>query len=205
MHMVGHHHIAHKQESILSPNSGELLDEHIPCPRCSEQGQPPVATEGHKMKLTLPVVPLQSRRHSTPKIPTLKHRGWGTLATLHPNEVQQWYPLFAWRRQEKTKTSAWATRPKGLERKPQYLEECPFCGVPIVPVWWQRTLHSIVALVITLAIPAYLGLGKGLTLVFPWALLFCIPAMLLAQILVITIIPPKYVRKGQSVTTLFQR
>src|SRR6266699_6542208 len=154
---------------------------------------------------TLPVVPLQSRRHSTPKIPTLKHRGWGTLATLHPNEVQQWYPLFAWRRQEKTKTSAWATRPKGLERKPQYLEECPFCGVPIVPVWWQRTLHSIVALVITLAIPAYLGLGKGLTLVFPWALLFCIPAMLLAQILVITIIPPKYVRKGQSVTTLFQR
>src|SRR6266566_763014 len=154
---------------------------------------------------TLPVVPLQSRRHSTPKIPTLKHRGWGTLATLHPNEVQQWYPLFAWRRQEKTKTSAWATRPKGLERKPQYLEECPFCGVPIVPVWWQRTLHSIVALVITLAIPAYLGLGKGLTLVFPWALLFCIPAMLLAQILVITIIPPKYVRQRQSVTTLFQR
>src|SRR6266571_4773129 len=48
------------------------------------------------------------------EIPTLKHRGWGTLATLHPNEVQQWYPLFAWRRQEKTKTSAWATRPSSL-------------------------------------------------------------------------------------------
>src|SRR6266567_3167624 len=63
---------------------------------------------------TLPVVPLQSRRHSTPKIPTLKHRGWGTLATLHPNEVQQWYPLFAWRRQEKTKTSAWATLYDGV-------------------------------------------------------------------------------------------
>src|SRR6266446_3444658 len=45
------------------------------------------------------------------KIPTLKHRGWGTLPTLLPNEVQQWYPLFAWRRQEKTKTSARATRP----------------------------------------------------------------------------------------------
>src|SRR6266699_3460499 len=114
MHMVGHHHIAHQQESILSPNSGELLDEHIPCPRCCEQGQPPVTTEGHKMKLTLPVVALQSLRHSTPKIPTLKHRGWGTLATLHPNEVQQWYPLFAWRRQEKTKTSAWATLYDGV-------------------------------------------------------------------------------------------
>src|SRR6266851_1680879 len=44
------------------------------------------------------------------KIPTLKHRGWGTLATQHRNEVQQWYAFFAWRRQEKTKTSASATR-----------------------------------------------------------------------------------------------
>src|SRR5216683_2006856 len=92
-------------------------------------------------------------------------------------------------------------RSKGLERKPQYLEACPFCGVPIVPVWWQRTIHSIVALVLALAIPAYLGLGKGVTLVFS-AVLFCFPAMLLAQILVITTIPPKYVRKGQTVTTL---
>src|SRR6266481_3717720 len=75
MHMVGHHHIAHQQESILSPNSGELLDEHIPCPRCSEQGQPPVATEGHKMKLTLPVVALQSRRYSTPKSPPSNTEG----------------------------------------------------------------------------------------------------------------------------------
>ena len=35
----------------------------------AEQGQPPVTTECHKMKLTLPVVPLQSLRHSTPKSP----------------------------------------------------------------------------------------------------------------------------------------
>src|SRR6266567_5887321 len=75
MHMVGHHHIAHKQESILSPNSAELLDEHIPCPRCCEQGQPPVTTEGHKMKLTLPVVALQSLRHSTPKSPPSNTEG----------------------------------------------------------------------------------------------------------------------------------
>src|SRR5712692_5875982 len=75
MHMVGHDHIAHQQESILSPNSAELLDEHIPCPRCSEEGQPPVTTEGHKMKLTLPVVALQSRRHSTPKSPPSNTEG----------------------------------------------------------------------------------------------------------------------------------
>src|SRR6266446_1242026 len=43
--------------------------------------------------------------------PSLLSRGTLTLPTLHPNEMQQWYPLFACRRQEKTKTSAWATRP----------------------------------------------------------------------------------------------
>jgi hypothetical protein len=80
---------------------------------------------------------------------------------------------------------------KGMELRPQYLDKCPFCGVPIVPVWWWSMLRSIVGLVIMLAIPAYLGLGKGLTLVFPWALLFFIPAMLLAQIVVITIIAPR--------------
>ncbi len=93
---------------------------------------------------------------------------------------------------------------KGMERKPQYLEECPFCSVPIVPVWWWSTLRSIVALVLALAIPAYMGLGKGATLVF-LAVLFCFPALVLAQILLITTIPPKYVRKGQTVTTIFQR
>jgi hypothetical protein len=95
-------------------------------------------------------------------------------------------------------------RAKGMERKPQYLEECPFCGVPIVPVWWWSTLRSIAALVLALAIPAYLGLGKGVTLVF-LAVLFCFPALVLAQILLITAILPKYVRKGQTVTKLFQR
>lgn len=91
-----------------------------------------------------------------------------------------------------------------MERKPQYLEECPFCGVPIVPVWWWSTLRSIVALVLALAIPSYFGLGKGGTLVF-LAVLFCFPSLVLTQILLITTIPLKYVRKGQTVTTLFQR
>jgi hypothetical protein len=91
-----------------------------------------------------------------------------------------------------------------MERKPQYLEECPFCGVRIVPVWWWRTLHSIIGLVLALAIPVYLGLGRGVTLVF-LAVVFCFPALVLAQILLITASLPKYVRKGQTVTTLFQR
>ena len=80
--MVGHHHIAHQQESIRSPNSAELLDEHIPCPRCCEQGQPPVATEGHKMKLTLPVVALQSPRHSA-KFPPSNTEGGAPSPSPH--------------------------------------------------------------------------------------------------------------------------
>jgi hypothetical protein len=94
-------------------------------------------------------------------------------------------------------------RPKGLERKPQYLGECPFCGVPIVPIWWQRLAVAVFALVLTFAIPGYLGL-VGATLFFAGILCF-FPTLLLTQILVITTIPPKYVRKGQTVTTLFQR
>jgi hypothetical protein len=92
---------------------------------------------------------------------------------------------------------------KGMERKPQYLERCPFCGAPIVPVWWQRLAVAVFALVLTFAVPASLGL-VGATLFFAGILCF-FPTLLLAQILLINIIPPKYVRKEQTVTTLFHR
>src|SRR6266852_5276844 len=163
MHMIWHHHIAHKKESVLSPHSAEFLNEHVPCPRCPQQRQPPVATKRQKMKMSLPVVPLQALRHSTPKPPpskteggappqryslmnyrggillshgtvkrkegaapgppvlqSLRHstptpppsknRGWCTPVTLLPDELQQWYPLIACRRQQNRKSSAWATR-----------------------------------------------------------------------------------------------
>jgi hypothetical protein len=90
------------------------------------------------------------------------------------------------------------------ERKPQYLTECPFCRAPILPVWWQLTLVAIGTLILAVGIPAYFGLASGITLVFP-ALLFCVPALLLAQILVFTIMPPKYARRNQVVTSLFHR
>jgi Protein of unknown function (DUF983) len=95
-------------------------------------------------------------------------------------------------------------RKKSADQRPQYLTTCPFCGVPIVLVWWQRILIAILAAILTFAIPAYFGLGKGITLVFP-ALFFCFPAALLAQWVVLTLVPPKYMRKDQAFTTLFQR
>ena len=93
---------------------------------------------------------------------------------------------------------------KAAEQKPQFLTECPFCGVPLSLVWWQRILIAVLAAILTFAIPAYFGLGKGITLVFP-ALLFCFPAAMLAQMVVLTIVPSKYMRKDQAVMTLFQR
>src|SRR6266404_2289987 len=75
MHMIWHHHVTHQKESILSPNSAQFLDEQVSCSRCPEQRQPPVATERRKMKMTLPVVPLQSLWHSTPKSPPSKTEG----------------------------------------------------------------------------------------------------------------------------------
>lgn len=71
-------------------------------------------------------------------------------------------------------------------------------------VWWQRTLIALLGLILVVAIPAYLGLGKGIMLVFS-AAFFCFPSMVLAQSVLLTFLPPKYVRKDQPFTTLFQQ
>src|SRR5712664_1038606 len=75
MHMIRHDHVAHQKESILSPNPAQFLDKQVFCSRYPEQRQPPVATERQKMKMTLPVVALQSLWHSTPKSPLSKTEG----------------------------------------------------------------------------------------------------------------------------------
>src|SRR6266702_8779383 len=67
------------------------------------------------------------------EIPTLTHRGCGTLVTLLPNEMQQWYPLFAWRRQEKTKTSARATRPTRQDHLVAAQSRSTAALVPLIP------------------------------------------------------------------------
>ena len=94
-------------------------------------------------------------------------------------------------------------REKNTARKPQYLEMCPFCRAPMQLAWWQRALIAFLGLILTFAIPAFLGFGKGIMLVFP-AALFCFPAMMLAQSVVLSLVPPRYVRK-QVFTTLFQQ
>ena len=123
MHMIWHHHVTHQKESILSPNSAQFLDEQVSCSRCPEQRQPPVATERQKMKMTLPVVALQSLWHSTPKPPPSKTEGGAPPVTLLPDELQKWYSLIACRRQEKGKKRA--SGPPVLHTAPGASRVCP--------------------------------------------------------------------------------
>lgn len=81
--------------------------------------------------------------------------------------------------------------------------QCPHCNEPIIPIWWQRTIVALIAIVLSVALPASLGL-VGMTLLFA-GFLFVFPALMLAHLLFFMTIPPKYVRKGSPVTTLFQR
>jgi hypothetical protein len=75
---------------------------------------------------------------------------------------------------------------------------CPFCGVQLIHVWWQRVLVSALALVLTFAIPASLGIRGIMSLLFAGVL--CVfPALVIAMILVFKVIPPKYVRKSEAV------
>jgi hypothetical protein len=92
--------------------------------------------------------------------------------------------------------------PSGNEKRAPY-DACPFCGVQLIPIWWQRILVVATALVLSFTVPACLSL-IGTTLLFV-AMLCTFPALLLAHILVFMTIQPKYVRKGQAVTTLFRR
>lgn len=81
---------------------------------------------------------------------------------------------------------------------------CPRCGVSITPIWWQRYLFASFGLVVSVAVPAALGIRGILALVL--AALVCIyPALILAYVLVFKVMPPKYELKPGEVVTLFHR
>ena len=81
MHMVGHHYVPYKKESVFSVDPAQFLDEQVSCPHRPEQRQPPVTAEGQKMKMSMPVIPLQSLRHAKP--PPSKPEG-GAPPRFHP-------------------------------------------------------------------------------------------------------------------------
>ncbi len=81
---------------------------------------------------------------------------------------------------------------------------CPFCGVPLTHVWWQRILVTALALILAYGVPASLGI-RGIMMLLFWGLLLYFPALVLAMTLIFKTIRPKYVRKSGGITTLFQR
>jgi hypothetical protein len=90
----------------------------------------------------------------------------------------------------------------GIKLGPPYLK-CPFCGAPIMPIWWQRIPWITLGFFLAFAVPASFGLG--LWDAFLAGLLLLFPATVFAYIVVFTTMPPKYVRRYDTVTTLFSR
>jgi|SRR5690348_9897076 len=91
----------------------------------------------------------------------------------------------------------------GSDSNYKVYNQCPHCNEGLVPVWWQRGLVALIAVLFAFALPAYFRLA-GATLLFAGCF-FMLPALMLAHVFFFMAVPPKYVRKGASVTTLFQR
>src|SRR5580693_6352795 len=66
MHMLRHHHITEEMKPHLVAHFPQLFHKSVPRPHRLQQRQPPIATEGNKMQMTLAVVAPQSRRHGEP-------------------------------------------------------------------------------------------------------------------------------------------
>jgi hypothetical protein len=89
---------------------------------------------------------------------------------------------------------------RGYSNRPPY-DTCPFCGALIETALWQRVVWGIASLVLAFSFPAWLGLSGWD--VFFLGLLCVFPASVLAYILVFRTMPPRYVRREESFTSLF--
>ncbi len=89
---------------------------------------------------------------------------------------------------------------ESVKTRPPY-DKCPFCSTPIQPIWWQRTTVVLLALLLAFTVPSWLGVA-GWDVYFA-GLFLCWPALLCAHILFFATVPPKYVRREQTFTTLF--
>jgi hypothetical protein len=109
-----------------------------------------------------------------------------------------------------TKKRAWSSCPvcsKDLGRKAYGsfcpYSNCPYCGAPLLFVWWQRVLATALAVVLAYGVPALLGI-QGYTLLLVGTL-FLFPAFTQGILIYCAILPSKYVRRDGAVTTLSHR
>jgi len=91
---------------------------------------------------------------------------------------------------------------EGIRTSPPY-DACPFCAALIEPPFWQRVVWGIATLVSAFGFPAWLGLN-GWDIFF-LGLVCVFPASVFAYIVVFRTMPPRYVRREESFTSLFHR
>jgi hypothetical protein len=62
MHVMGHH-VSREEEIVAFPDFAKCLDKQMARPRCAQQRQPLVTTEGYKMQVLAPIEAFQALRH----------------------------------------------------------------------------------------------------------------------------------------------
>jgi len=124
------------------------------------------------------------------------------MRSNNKSTIPQFSPNESRRRQWSVCPSCSIDLGPGVMTRPPY-ENCPYCGAPIIPVWWQRIPWVVLGFFLAFAAPASVGL-TGWD-VFLAGLLCWFPATVFAYILVFKAMPPKYVRRSQGITTLFRR
>jgi DNA-directed RNA polymerase subunit RPC12/RpoP len=82
-------------------------------------------------------------------------------------------------------------------------DSCPLCNTRILPIWWQRVAVVLLGLFLAFAFPAWIGLAGWD--VFFVGLLCYYPATVFAYFVVFSTMPPRYVRRRETFTTLFHR
>jgi hypothetical protein len=91
--MLRHHHIPNQLERVSVAYLIQDFHESVARSRCSQQRLPAVTTEGHKMKITLSIVPLQRIAHITATSKTRKTRTLkkpqGAAPLLNPSEITE--------------------------------------------------------------------------------------------------------------------
>src|SRR5713101_3639007 len=96
MYVIGHDHITHQQKLVPFANRSQRAHKQVSCANRSQQRQPTVTTEGHKVQIAAAVIAFQILGHERPPksprvtptrgAPSTQSRRMLTLLTA------QWYP-----------------------------------------------------------------------------------------------------------------
>src|SRR5713226_7830794 len=79
VHVIGHDHITHQQKLVPFANRSQRAHKQVSRANRSQQRQPSVTTEGHKVQIAAAVIAFQILGHERPpQEPTCNPDTWGT-------------------------------------------------------------------------------------------------------------------------------